>query len=77
MLLSSGYLVIPVLVFFSHRLNYFQMTGKKLCQFCHNIQKHRLENAVTASLNTVMRQMTGMSQQEKKNRLSATTYTHR
>ena len=41
------------------------MTEKKIKSFVNNVQKGRLVNTVTATFNTIMGQMTKMSQRKK------------
>ena len=52
-------------LFFGHRLTSFLNDRKILSQFGHNVWKYRLVNAITASFNTIIGQMTEMSQRKK------------
>jgi len=52
--------------FFGHRLNCFFKRPKKICQICPNVRKYGVVNTNTAGFNTVMEQMTKISQREKK-----------
>jgi len=43
---------------------------EKICQLGHNVQKGRLVNIVTARFNTIMGQMTKISQQKRNQHIS-------
>jgi len=56
---------IAALVVFGRRPNCFELTEKNLNQFGHDVRKYRLVNTIMASFNTVIGEMTGMSQRKK------------
>jgi len=51
-------------LFFRSWIDFFEYDRKNLGQFGHHVRKGSLVNAVTASLNTTMGQMTEMSQRK-------------
>jgi len=60
---SISKLLTPTLIiFFGHRPIFFEMTEKNLSHLGHDVRKYRLVNPVTACFNTIMGQMTEMSQ---------------
>jgi len=64
-------------VFFSVTDRIFFKRPKKLSHFGHDVRKHRLENTVTASFNTSVRQTTEMSQRKKNFRDTVRRYNER
>jgi len=56
---------IPVFIFICHRPTIFSNGRSKLNQFGHNVCKDRLVNTVVASSNTIMGEMTEISQWKK------------
>jgi len=55
------------LVFFSVIDRFFKNDRKKLGEFGYDVRKYRLVNSVTLSFNTIIGQITEMSQRQKIN----------